>query len=115
MWNFQIFIERGHRHHFTGDPVQTGMNAVFQPPRRHQLHAHADAQKRLGLFYDVFLQRFLHAIDRAQAIHAIAECALSRQNDAGGFFDVLRPGGNLNLKPQRFFSRNPLERLRGGT
>ena len=66
------------------DPVQPGMDAVFDAARGHQLHADADAEEGLAALDHLALQGIDHARHAVEAGAAVGEGADARQHDAVG-------------------------------
>ena len=59
--DFQAPDRTASSHDVAGDPAETLGDGLFQPARRHQLHADADAEERPRLAIDGLLDRLDHA------------------------------------------------------
>src|SRR5262245_43740564 len=58
--------------HLAGNPVETRSGLVLVTARRHELHADADAEKRLGIAAHGAVERLRHAGDGGNPIAAVA-------------------------------------------
>jgi hypothetical protein len=114
MRNFQAGIGRFDRDDIAGNPVESLRHLMFEPARRHELHADADTEKRLPLFDDGFVERLDHAADRVKAAPAIGERADAGQHDALGLANVLGIAGQAYFGADAAFARGALQRLLRG-
>ncbi len=85
----------------------------FEPARRHQLHADADAEKGPRFADDRLFQRRAHAGHGHEPALAIGEGADAGQHDAVGRGHHLGVAGHLDVGRKPRLARRALERLRG--
>ena len=101
-------------HHVACNPVQPGMDAVFDAARGHELHADANAEERLAAFDHLALQRLDHARHAVESGPAIGEGAHARQHDAIGAGNLARAGGDQHAVVRARFACSAFEGFRGG-
>ncbi len=101
------------RRDVAANPIEAGDDFVFEPARRHQLHADADAEERPAAAAHRLFQRLDHAGNGVEPAPAIGEGADAGQNDVLGARDVLRAPGHLDFAREARFARGALERLVG--
>ena len=102
------------RRDVAADPVEAGDRLVFEPARRHQLHADADAEERPSTLAHRVFQRVDHAGDSVEAAATIGEGADAGQHDVIGAGDEVGVAGHLDDAIEPRFARRALERLVGG-
>ncbi|MCY1311985.1 hypothetical protein D9M70_623630 [compost metagenome] len=95
--DLQCGISGRHLDDIAGDPAEAVGDGLFEPARRHQLHADADAEERPGGLFHRFGQRLLHAVDGGKATAAVGIGTDTRKHDAVGARHPLRLVGEVDL------------------
>ena len=95
--NFQIAVRGLYLPHIACDPAQPRRHIMFEPARRHQLHANAYSKEGLAAHNHLFLQGFAHAGERHQPLIAILEGPHTGEHYALGPAQAFGIGGDSNL------------------
>jgi hypothetical protein len=90
-------IARLYCNDLSADPTEALDRLELAPAFRHQLHADADAEKRVGADHDRFMKCRIETRNGSEATPAIGEGADPGKNDAIGGGNCIRRAGHLDL------------------
>ncbi len=111
--NLEPRIRRRHFDNITLDPSKSVAHGFFQPAGGHELHADADAEEGVGLFFDGFDECLMHAGNGIQTRPAIGIGADTGQDDAVRRGDVIGLVGQIDGCVDTGFTRGALESFGG--
>src|ERR1700722_14990023 len=97
MGNLQSRIAWLDRRDVACNPVQAVDRLMFEPARRHELRADANAEERPASLAHCLLHRLNHARNAVEPTAAVGKCANARQKDMVRGENILGPRGGLAL------------------
>src|SRR3984885_8743007 len=91
------------------NPVQAVHHLMFEPARRHELRANANAQEGPASLAHCLLHRLNHARNAVEPAAAVGKCADARQNNMVRGENIFRPRSDLDLAAQAGLARGALK------